>query len=395
MKKSLFLLTLHFSLFTCTFAQNAYQQILTTIDEQSPKLHALRLECMAQQEDARQETVLADPELSFGYLWGDPSEIGHRWDLSVSQSFDFPTAYLHRKQVKHLAIESAYLQFAAARQEVMLQAKQLCVEVAFNDSLLKLLKQQVQLSEQLLECERIRLGEGATTVLAYNHAQQQLLQSHGELHQVEVQYEAQCLELSALAGTQAIPAQQLSLANLPLSSGVDSFDAWWMQVVENAPLMRYVQNEIERADKQLRLSKDGWLPGFTLGYMSENTQGDTWRGLTVGLTIPAWNNRHRVKASQLRQASAQVSADSQKQAFLSRLQGLYLKASSQQEQVRELNKLITEQQTAALLKSQFDEGSITIADYLSGMFEQLQLQKSLLSAEREVQLMWTELHSVE
>jgi len=395
MKKILLLIITPFSLFISAHAQTAYQQILSIVEENSPKLQSLRMECMAQQEDARQETMLDNPELSFGYLWGDPSGIGHRWDLSVSQSFDFPTTYLHRKEVKHLAIESAYLQFEAARQEVMLQAKQLCVELAFNDSLLKILNQQVGLSEELLECERIRLEEGATTVLEYNHAQQQLLLSQGELHKVQVQFDAQIIELEALAGRDNLPANQLILSSLPLSEQVLSFEEWWAKVADQAPLMRYVQSEMERADKQLRVAKDGWLPGLTVGYMSENTQGDTWRGLTIGVTIPAWNNHHKVKATQHRQAAAYSEAVAQKQAFLARLKGLYLKASSQQNQATKLRTLIQNQQTPALLKRQFDDASITIADYLSGMIEQLELQKSLLSAEREVCLMWTELHSIE
>jgi len=395
MKKiSIILWTLGSNLSTI-FAQTAYQQILATVEANSPRLEALRMGCEAQQEEARQETVLADPELSFGYLWGDPSEIGHRWDLSVSQSFDFPTAYLHRKEVKRLAIESASLQYEATKREVMLQAKQLCVELAYNDSLLRMLNRQVALSEQLLECERVRLAEGATTVLVYNHAQQQLLQSHSELHQVQTQYAAQQMELEALAGGAPLACSQLTLETLPIEQTVLSFDAWWEGVAAQAPLMQYVQKEVERADQQVRLSKDGWLPGLTVGYMSENTKSDTWRGFTVGVTLPVWNNRHRVKASQLRQSAANAEALSQKQTFMARLKGLYLKASSLQQQASELLKLMNEQQTPALLQQQFDEGSITIADYLSGMIEQVELQKSLLSTEREVHLMWTELHSVE
>lgn len=375
-------------------SQNVCQEILQTVERQSPKLAALRLQCQAQQEEARQMTVLDDPEVSFAYLWGDPSAIGNRWDLSVSQSFDFPTAYLHRRKVKNLAIESAQLQYEAARVEVLQQARLLCVELAYNDSLFQLLKRQYHLCEQLLQSEHIRLEEGATTVLAYNQAQRQLLQSGTEMQQVEGCRRQQELELCALMGESGV-ILPLSISDLPIMEVPTVFEDWWAQVTERAPLMRYVQKEVERADEQVRLSKDGWLPGLRLGYMSENTREETFRGLTVGMTLPAWNNRHRVKASQLRSESAQMDALTQKQAFMARLESLFSRAWTQRRVVDSLRHLLDGQQTQMLLQRQFDEGAITRSDYLAGLIEHIELQKSLLSAEREERLMWSELRGIE
>ncbi|MDO4496600.1 MAG: TolC family protein [Bacteroidales bacterium] len=374
-------------------AQNAYQEVLSAVEANSPRLNALRLESEAQQAEARQECVLENPEVEFAYLWGDPSSIGHRWDLGVSQSFDFPTTYLHRSQVKRLAIESAHLQYAAAKQEVMLQAKQLCVELAYNDSLIGMLQNQVKMAEKLLECERTRLNEQAATIIEYNLAQRQLQQSRSELHTLLAQHDAQVMELQALAGENI--SARLTLADLPLYGHLSSFNDWWEQTALQAPLMRYVQNEIELTEKQQRVAKDGWLPGLRIGYMSENTNEDTWRGLKVGVTLPVWGNRHKVKASQLRHEAAQNEAIAQKQAFMARLKGLFVKAQSQQQQASEIRSLIDEQQMPALLQKQYNEGAITLPAYLSGMIEQLELQKNLLSVEREACLMWTELHSIE
>lgn len=376
-------------------AQSPYQQILSAVGSQSPRLQALHKECQAQQEEARQESVLADPEVSFAYLWGDPHSIGQRWDLSVSQPFDFPTTYLHRKAVKRLAIQSASLRYEVACREVLLQGQQLCVELTYNDTLLSLIAHQQSLLSRLVDAERLRLEEGAATVLAYNQAEQEWMQSRNEMHELQSQCEAQRLELLALAGVEELPISQLTLADLPQLPAISQFEDWWSGVVETSPLMRYVHNEVARSQEQVRLSKDGWLPGFSVGYMSENTKAESFRGLTMSISLPVWNNRHKVKSSQLRNEAAQLDAQSQKMQFLARLKGLYVKATEYQRQASDLRQMIERQQTQALLDRQFGEGVINLCDYLSGTIEQLELQKSLLSAERELQLLWTELHSVE
>lgn len=378
-------------------AQEAYRQIVSTIEAESPRLSALRMSCMAQQEEARAETALADPELSFNYLWGSPSEIGKRWDLGVSQSFDFPTAYKHRNELKYLAINNAYLQFEAARKEVLLEAHQLCIEIAFADTLLRLSTQQTEMARQCLEAQTTLLQEGATTILQYNMAQRQYIECKSALAQLESERDAKVSELQAMVGDTQLAWQQLGYNTLPLEAGFGaaSFDAWWQQVASVSPLMQYVDAEVTRAEKATQLAKDGWLPGFTVGYMSENTQGDTWRGLSFGLRLPVWNNRHRVTAARNAEAAAQLNAISQKQAFMAKLQGLFNRAQSQQQTVADLRQLHDLQGTVKLLKQSFEAGNITRAEYLSGFIEHLELHKSLLSAEREARLLWAELHSVE
>lgn len=378
--------------------QTASQQILSVIEEHSPQLQALRYKCLAELEESRQETVLDDPEVSFGYLWGDPGAIGNRWDLSVSQHFDFPTTYLHRKKVRQLANESAQLQYEAAKRDVMLQAKQLCIELSYNDSLYKLLAEQYRLSEQLLSCEKVRLSEGATTIMAYNLAQQQYVESKSEMNRVWVQMGVQKRDLEGMVPADVqLPLESLTMESLPLPAerGITSFHEWWTTVEEKSPLMCYVRNEVERASAQLQVSKDGWLPGFSVGYMSENTRDETFRGVTFSLTIPAWNNRHRVKSSELRKVAAEEEQISQKQLFMARMEGLFTRALCQMQQTADLRQMIAEQQTKQLLQRQFEEGAINLSDYLTGVIGQLELQKSLLSAERDAELMWVELHSVE
>jgi outer membrane protein TolC len=74
------------------------------------------------------------------------------------------------------------------------------------------------------------------------------------------------------------------------------------------------------------------LPSFSVGYMSEKVVGEHYQGVTVGVSIPLWNNRNRVK-----QAKAAISAAEMKEQDVS--QSLYASLKAQYGRVRSLSEL--------------------------------------------------------
>ena len=58
--------------------------------QNNPELKAVAAEVEAERLAGKAETLLANPEVEFNYLWG-AENIGSRHDLRVSQAFDIPT----------------------------------------------------------------------------------------------------------------------------------------------------------------------------------------------------------------------------------------------------------------------------------------------------------------
>ena len=95
MKKILFVLfSLNFLL--PARAQNAIEKILQEVETNNTTLQALQKEIEAKKLGNKTGIWLPDPEVTYGHLWGTPREIGNQNDFGITQSFDFPTVYMHQ-----------------------------------------------------------------------------------------------------------------------------------------------------------------------------------------------------------------------------------------------------------------------------------------------------------
>jgi len=78
-----------------------------------------------------------NPKVDFDYLIGTPSNAGNQTEFAFTQTFDFPTVYVRKKQLSNEQIKQAEYQLNANRQEILLEAKLICLELIYrNNSIL-------------------------------------------------------------------------------------------------------------------------------------------------------------------------------------------------------------------------------------------------------------------
>lgn len=373
------------------------QQFVDSVIAHSPRIRTLQARMEADEAAAHAENRLEDPSVSFRYMWGSGDSEDEK-DLIVSQSFDFPTAYLHRSQIKRREIQNAQLQYRAACHDVLLQATQLAVELCYNDTLLHLVRQQDAMSEDFLNAESTRLKEGHTSVHRYNESQRLNLIHHQRIRTLEAERQALLTEFKTVCGFDYHPVvivgnidhfkQELLFPKEP------NFEQWWQEVAASSPEMQLVDNAVNLAELNVKSAKDGWLPQFTVGYEQELTHSDKLRGVSVGLSLPLWSNGGKVKAARRALEAAQLDAQDQRLSFYTRLHSLYLKAYGEMSSATEYRSLLYQQQNGDLLRRTFEEGLITRPDYLEGMIGILEIQRDLLKQEKNAALLWLELNSV-
>ena len=118
------------------FAQNKISDVLGTIEQNNTTLKALRETSDAQKLENRTGIYLPDPEIGFNYLWGNPSSVGNRQDVSVSQSFDIATLSGLKSKVANGKNELVEWQYKADRMNILLEAKNYCLDLIYYNSLL-------------------------------------------------------------------------------------------------------------------------------------------------------------------------------------------------------------------------------------------------------------------
>ncbi len=373
-------------------AQNNINPVLSSIEENNTTLKALREQAEADKLQNKTGIFLDDPEVGFNYLWGSPTDIGNRTDFSVSQTFDIPTITGMKSRLAHGKNNLVEWQYKADRMNILLEAKQYCIELVYYNSLLKELYLRLEHAQTIAKGYKDRMDRGDVSILEYNKVNLNLSTIQGEISRMEVEREALFAQLKRLNGGIEVVFNDSDYGNrdLPLN-----FDEWYVQAEDKNPILAYVRNEIEVSQKQVSLSKAMNLPKFTAGYMSEKVVGQRYQGVSLGISIPLWSNKNQVKQAKAAVAAAQSREADTKQQFYSQLQIQYSKAMGLKTTADKYRQSLANVNNTILLKKALDAGEISLLDYMVEMGLYYDNVNQTLAAERDYQLAFAELSAVE
>lgn len=373
-------------------AQNNINPVLSSIEENNTTLKALREQVEADKLQNKTGIFLDDPEVGFNYLWGNPSNIGNRTDFSVSQTFDIPTITGMKSRLANGRNNLVEWQYKADRMNILLEAKQYCIELIYYNSLLKELYLRLEHAETIAKGYKDRMDRGDVSILEYNKVNLNLSTIQGEISRMEVERDALLAQLKRLNGGIDVVFNDADYGSreLPLN-----FNDWYVQAEDKNPVLTYVRNEIEVSQKQVSLSKAMNLPKFTAGYMSEKVVGQRYQGVSLGISIPLWSNKNQVKQAKASVAAAQSREADTKQQFFSQLQIQYSKAMGLKTTADKYRKSLANVNNTILLKKALDAGEISLLDYMVEMGLYYDNVNQTLAAERDYQLAFAELAAVE
>lgn len=373
---SLLLLTLALSV----RAQGSVRQVLLEIGQNSPALKAAAAEMEAERLAGRAETLLDNPEVEFNYLWGAEG-IGGRHDLRVTQSFDLPTLTGMKAGKAGDLGELASLRYKAERQEILLEAKQACIDLVYWNSILEELRGHLAQSTALVESYEKRLKAGESTVLDLNKARIHQTSVHGQVNRAEAERQTLLATLRALNGGREI---NFDATAYDLDEFFpDRFDSWFAEASEQSPMLGYVRKQVELEERQVAIDRASAFPALTVGYMSEIATAEQFRGLTVGVNIPLWGAGNKVRQSRARAAAAAQRRDAAEQEFYSDLQNQYAKARSMKENAEMMRRSLSETDSRKFLLSALSKGEISMIDYLVETDLYYEALEATLEAERD------------
>jgi outer membrane protein TolC len=372
-------------------AQNSVETALRVIEENNKTLKALKETAEAQKLENRTGIYLSNPEIGFNYLWGNPSAIGNRNDLNITQTFDIPTITGMKSKIANERNGLVEWQYKAERMRILLEAKQYCIELIYFNALKKELGIRLQHAETIAAGYQNRLNSGDANILEYNKAQLSLSAINGEIARIDVERNTLLSQLKRLNGGMDLIMDdyQFNQEQLPLN-----FDDWYVQAEQKNPILAYVKQEVVVSQKQVSLNKAMGLPTFSAGYMSENVVGQKFQGLAVGVSIPLWENKNRVKQANAAVVAAQSRETDSKQQFYNQLQILYNRAFGLKNTAETYRKSLSMANSTVLLKKALDAGEISLLNYMVELGLYYNMVNQTLEAERDYQKALTELSAV-
>ncbi|MGI6135228.1 MAG: TolC family protein, partial [Petrimonas mucosa] len=315
-----------------------------------------------------------------------------RTDFSVTQSFDFPTAYHHRREIAGMQNRNAELRYKAQRIRLLLEAKQTCIELVYQNALVKEYSVRLDHARQIAESYRLRLEQGDANLLGYNKARLNLTAVDAQLAKAEAERERLLSELKRLNGGN----EPISLPDHFLPSPLPTdFETWYSEAENRNPLLQYVKGEVNIVRAEVKLNRALLLPKFTTGYMSETVVGEQFRGITLGISLPLWENRSRLREAEARIKSSEAQLEDSRLQFYNQLQGLYRKASILRGHALELRQAVADSRNNGLLNKALESGEISLLEYLLELEYYYDAVEQALEVERDYELALAELSAVE
>lgn len=366
-----------------------YEAILSQIESNNASLKALRQEVEADKLDARTGLTPDDPELELGYLWEtkDP-EGGYRIDIGVSQSFDFPTAYIWRKRISDGECSAAELRYEIGRKTILREAEQICINLSYCNALAAELEKCLLNAETIEEVYSDKYERGSAGLLELNEARFKLLASRKALSSNEVERKALLSELCRLNGGEEIPFEICGFEE-EMMPGL--FEDWFDYAVNGNTELRSLEIERELAENERKLAVAEWLPKFTIGYTSERVANSTLEGIGGGISIPLWANKGKVRAAKARQAALEAKAQDEYLKFRASLRQTWDKAEQLQILAYDYKRTLGELNNSQLLLEALNAGEIDLETYVVGTELWLDEVQEVLATERDYKLLLAEL----
>ncbi len=370
------------------FSQTGFEPVLKEIESHNTTLQTLKAKAETQKVSNRTGIYLSNPEAEVNYLWGSPVDIENRTDFNIKQSFDFPTAYHYKSAIADGRNTQADMEYLWQRQNILLEASKICADIIYANALKTEWDKRLQHAQALVEAYQSRFDKGDVNILDLNKAKLNLLNARKASESNNIERKALQTELVRLNGGQPISLEYSVYTSPNLAP---DFAQWYQNIVKNNLELQIISKDIELSKQQQKLNRAMSLPKFSAGYMSERTASTTLQGLSVGVSIPLWENKNTVKSEKLQTQALETSAHDAQISFYNTLQMQYNKALSLQNLVKDYKDILQTVDDRELLKKALDQGQISLIEYLTELSIYYETITNVLTAERDLQYVTSEL----
>ena len=346
---------------TSLSAQKSIETILKEIEANNTTLSALRKSNDSKKILNKTGIYLNNPEVEFAYLWGKPTEIGNRTNISIKQSFDFPTTYKYKNQIAKIKNNQVDLEYQKQLREIIIKTRLICYDLIYTNAMTSELSTRVEHANNIANAYKIKFEIGETNIIEYNKAQLNLLNVRNELESLEIEKKALVMELISLNSGISIDLTDNTF--LPNDIPAD-FEQWYLQAEQNNPILNWLKQEVNVSQKQEKLNLAMSLPGFHTGYMSEKVTGQHFQGVMLGLSIPLWQNKNSVKYAKANSIAVESITHDQQIQFYNQLKTLHTKAAGLQKSTNDYRRNLQLFDNSNLLEKALDSGEISLIEYI-------------------------------
>lgn len=329
-----------------------------------------------------------DPEVSYDYLFGSPKEIGNQTEIILNFSFDFPTIYGKRSTLAALKTTQANYDLQAIRQNILLEAKTICIELIYLSKRNIELKQRLDDAQKLSDYFKINLETGEGNAIDANKAKLQVInyQSGYRLNQIEINKANN--KLTELNG-----GKQITFLDTvyPLVESIPTFVTLEADIEANDPELKMLNLQYEISKQEISINKDLNLPRIELGYRYQSLLNQNFNGVHAGISIPLWEKNNTVKAKELQSIYTLALIEEHKNEHYYETKEIYDEYISLKNTLDESLESLSAINNYELLQKSFSLGEISSIEYLMELTYYYSIKDKIDLLEKEYYIIVSEL----
>lgn len=356
-------------------------EAIDTIIGNNTRLKALRANAEADyQSDLYEAKRLNDPEVEFEHLWGPDDN--KKWNIGVSQSFDWPGAYGKRIRTAESRRQAWTYRYAAEELSLRTSAKEAFAMGVYARRRLDLLQRVYENMDSLRNYITTGYRDGQLTILDVKKIQLELYGLRARIADVSQESMQAGAELAALNDGNALDADFGAYPAEPM------YDL--SRYLEYASSANPDVTAAEATAKSARLEADAVaasrMPGFTVGYRHAFEEEQHFNGFAIGVSLPVYSRSRAVKAAKLRATASGFDAAEASASARSAVTAAYSVAEKRRNALSELNDVTLDESYPRLLLMAYKGGQINVITYIQELNYYLSAREARLDAEYQLRL---------
>ena len=345
--------------FTAGMQAQSIDEVLRQIEQNNKELQSQQHATRAAQLEVQTQNNLEDPSVEYSPFYTKGITGMSSSELVVTQGFDFPTLYAARSRSGKLQREALHRQYEATRRDILLNAKNLCLDLVMLNKQQGLLEERKKNADELLALFEKRLEEGDAGILEVNKIKMERMSVQTEVSLNNAAHRTALQQLLAMNGN--LPMDFTS-RDYPQVEALKDYNALYDEVMATDATLLAADAAARAAEKNISVSRQSWLPKLEIGYRRNTSLDEKSNGFLIGGSLPIFSNRKKHKIARTQDISAQYN-----------LYNARLHAEAQvQSQFNEMQQLTTAMQaydvelmhqTLDMLKEAVTAGQLSIIDY--------------------------------
>ena len=337
----------------------AIDEVLRNIERNNKELQASAKDAEAARMEVQTQNNLEDPSVEYSPFYTKGISGMSSSELVVSQSFDFPTLYAARHSSGKLQKEVVDRQYQVERRELLLSAKNLCLDLIMLNKQQAMLSLRKKNAGDLLTLFDERLKQGDAGVLDINKIKMELMNVQTEVAQNNAAHRTALQKLLAMNGNLPI---EFSASEYPQAKAPADYNELYDEVVATDATLQMADASARAAEKNVSVQRQNWLSKLEVGYRRNTSIDEKSNGFLIGGSLPLFSNRKKNKIARAQAVSARLRLDDVRLQTEADVQSRYNELRQLDEAMRAYDVALMTN-TLDLLKDAVTEGHISVIDY--------------------------------